>query len=126
MIHSFRKIAARVAERRVRSLSSGMASSLMMEAAGRESAHRGNSEWMNSNARRFSSVYLVPLGSRLRSADVRCVVVLFGLKSEVVWMTLDVSPWKLFTLRRAGSREVLAVIGKLASNYPVVKWDGSV
>lgn len=64
-------------------------------------------------------------GVRLRSADVRCAIVLMGLGKGVAWITLDVSPWSLISLRRLSPRETVKVVGELVGGYPVIKWDGS-
>ncbi|MEU9113740.1 hypothetical protein AB0D04_18655 [Streptomyces sp. NPDC048483] len=99
----------------------------LMEAAGDARLnHQGNADWMRKNSQEFADVYLVPLhGHRLRSGHLRCAVVLMGRKNDVVWMSLDVSPWKSLSLPGVRAREMVGIVGKLAARHPVVKWDGT-
>lgn len=126
MFPLIRKTVARVAERKVRRVSPGRVGSLMVAAGSEGLAHQGNLEWFRSNNERFPDIYLVPVsGMRLRSADVRCAIVLMGRGKGVVWITLDVSPWSLVSLRGSSPRETVKAVGELVGGYPVVKGDGS-
>ncbi|MGW5689711.1 hypothetical protein ACWEWX_01735 [Streptomyces asiaticus] len=89
-------------------------------------AHKGNRKWLAERRGENGRCYLVPaLDTHLKSSDIRCILVLLDRSNRAVWMTLDVSPWMLLGLPKLRGREVVHVMGRLASNSPVVRWDGS-
>ena len=116
-----RRVAARSAGRKVRRLSLHQACSLMEAAKGERFAHQGHPGWVGEHAGEYVHLYLISVSEmRLRSADVRCVVVLLDRNHRAVWMGLDVSPWRILSLRRPGDREFVQLIGWLSAGNPVV------
>jgi hypothetical protein len=121
-----RRIVMGLAYRHVRRLSLESADRLMGVAATRRLSHKGNRDWLVARKGEYESCYLVPMPDiRLRSSDTRCILVLLDRKNRAVWMSVDVSPWKVLRLPKLRRREVVASIGRLAANCPVVQWDGS-
>ncbi|MFI1865027.1 hypothetical protein [Streptomyces jumonjinensis] len=121
------KIAVPAAERHVRRLSLETALSLMVAARERGSSYQGSPDWLRKEEVDRPLVYLVPhLATRLRSAEVRCAIVLLGNRGKVTWMGLDVTPWTLISLRRVAGREAVDLIGKLAASHPSAVEDDSV
>lgn len=121
-----RWIAASLAGRYVRRLSFESADRLMVIATRRGLAHKGNRSWFVAREPEHKSCYLVPvLDVQLRSSDVRCILVVFDCRNRAVWMSLDVSPWKVLGFPKLRTRESVEVIGKLAANSPVIRWGES-
>jgi hypothetical protein len=121
-----RRIAASLANRHVRRLSLESANRLMGLADARNLSHRGNRDWLMARKGEYENCYLVPAsGVRLRSSDIRSILVLLNRNNRTVWMSVDVSPWRVLGLPKLRGREIVQVMGRLASSSPVVQWDGS-
>jgi hypothetical protein len=89
-------------------------------------AHKGNRDWLAERKGEYERCYLVPMpDAHLRSSDIRCILVMLDRSNQAVWMSLDVSPLKVLGLPKLRGREIVRVMGCLASNSPVVRWDGS-
>lgn len=123
---SVRRGAAIIAKRQVRCLSLQSVDRLMKAAVVNGLGHKGNRDWLAEQKGVYGRCYLVPVPDiRLRSSHVRCILVLLSRNNQAVWMSLDVSPWKLLGRARLRGRETARVIGWLASASPAVRWDGS-
>lgn len=120
-----RRTAARLANRHVRRLSRQSADRLMAIAAETGLAHKGKRTWLAERSE-YERCYLIPVpAAPLRSADVRCLVVLLNDRNRAVWMPLDVSPWRVLGLPKLRGRELTDVVGSLAAASPVIRWDGT-
>lgn len=121
-----RKVAGKLASRHVRQLTPRSADRLMDIVIDRGLAHKGNRKWLAERKGEYGRCYLIPaLDMHLKSSDIRCILALLDRRNRAVWMTLDVSPWMVLGLPKLRGRKVVHVMGRLASNSPVVPWDGS-
>jgi len=105
-----RRTAARLAHRHVRRLSRQSADRLMAIAAETGLAHKGKRTWLAERSE-YERCYLIP--------------VLPDDRNRAVWMSLDVSPWRVLGLPKLRGRELTDVVGSLAAASPVIRWDGT-